>query len=60
MLSLKEHHWRSDVSVSLTVSPSVWLLATLLVLLETEAGPAAQFPLLLRKVVGSRGAGPRL
>lgn len=36
------------------------LLATLLVLLETEAGPAAQFPLLLGKVVGSRGAGPRL
>lgn len=39
---------------------SVRLLATLLVLLETEAGPAAQFPLLLGKVVGPRGAGARL
>lgn len=42
------------------VRPSIRLLATLLVLLETEAGPAAQFPLLLGKVFGSRSAGPRL
>lgn len=47
-------------SMSTCIHLSVRLLATLLVLLETEAGPAAQFPLLLGKVVGSRGAGPRL
>lgn len=46
--------------MSTCVHLSVCLLATLLVLLETEAGPAAQFPLLLGKVVGSRGARPRL
>ena len=51
-LSVTQQHRRSGASV--------WLLAALLVLLETEAGPAAQFPLLLGKVVGSRGAGPRL
>lgn len=41
------------------VCVSVSLLARLLLLLETEAGPAAQFPLLLGEVVSSRGAGPR-
>lgn len=38
----------------------VSLLAGLLLLLETEAGPPAQFTLLLSKVVGPRRAGPRL
>lgn len=52
MLSVKEHHPRPGGSVH--------LLAALLVLLETEAGPAAQFPLLLGKVVGSGSAGPGL
>lgn len=36
------------------------LLAALLVFLETEAGPAVQFLLLLGEVVSSRGAGPGL
>lgn len=39
---------------------SVCLLASLLLLLETEAGPAAQFPLFLGKIVSPRGAGPGL
>lgn len=36
------------------------LLAALLLLLETEARPPAQLPLLLGEVVGPRGAGPGL
>lgn len=39
---------------------SVCLLASLLLLLETKAGAAAQLPLLLGKVISPRGAGPGL
>lgn len=39
---------------------SVCLLTSLFLLLETEAGPAAQFPLLLGKIISPRGAGPGL
>lgn len=40
------------------IQAAVSLLATLLVLLEAEAGPPAQFPLLLGKVISARSTGP--
>lgn len=50
----------ADGHRSAAPASSARLLAALLVLLETKAGPPAQFALLLGVVIGPRGAGSRL
>lgn len=61
MLSIyKAIYTRLYIENVLTGGRGARLLPSLLLLLETEAGPTAQFSLFLGKVISTGGAGPGL